>query len=174
MDSPSLEQIYKDYYQKVTFLVMKKVQDKSVVEDLVSDIFLKIANNLERFDSSKASIGTWVYTVANRYILDYYRTRKVYEAMPSESGAEGVMPDTLVDYTEPDSEMLMEEQLEALADAMEHLKQKERDVIILHYYKEMTLKQVAETMRMSYPNAKILHKKALGKLQMYINGVRPH
>ena len=53
-----------------------------------------------------------------------------------------------------------------LAQALLQLKEKERDLVILFYYKEMTLKKAAETMGMSYANAKVLHKKALTKLEM--------
>lgn len=163
-ESIAMEQIYIEYYQKIKYLVMKKVGDASVVEDLVSEIFLKITQNLDRYDAAKASLSTWIYTVANRYIMDYYRLRKVHEALPEENGAEGVLPAILVDAGELDANLLLEEQLEELSKALELLKQKERDLIILYYYKEMTLKQVAEMMHMSYANAKVLHKKALMKL----------
>ena len=52
-----------------------------------------------------------------------------------------------------------------LADALEELDSRLRDIILLHYYGEKTLKDIASAMNMSYPNVKILHKKALYELK---------
>lgn len=164
MYEETLEKIYTDYHEKVTHLVRKKVADESAVEDIVSDIFMKIAQNISRYDAGKASMATWVFTISNRTVLDYYRTRKVHEVIPEESGENGSFPDVLVDDAALDAELLKEELLRELAESLTKLKVKERDLIVLCYYKEMTLKQAAVMMDMSYANAKVLHKKALTKL----------
>lgn len=39
-------------------------------------------------------------------------------------------------------------------------------LILLHDYKGMTLKAVADKMGMSYINAKVIHKKALSSLRL--------
>ena len=46
-------------------------------------------------------------------------------------------------------------------EALEKLPQRERDLIILHYYTGLTLKEVAVKMSMSYSNTKLVHNKAL-------------
>lgn len=163
-DMVSLEEIYQEYYPKVTGLVYKKVGDRDAVEDLVEDIFLKIAQNLDRYDPDKASLSTWIYTIASRMIMDYYRGRRLFLEIPNESGEEGSLPEVLVDDKALDANLLLEEQLELLAEGLTQLKQKERDIVILYYYKDITLKEAAQVMGMSYANAKVLHKKALNKL----------
>ena len=55
--------------------------------------------------------------------------------------------------------------LEQLAEALESLDERSRDLIILHYYDGLTLKEIADRMQMSYPNAKVIHKKALRSLK---------
>lgn len=169
MAAVTLDQIYTEYYDKVTFFVRRKIADTNEVEDFVQDIFLKIANNLDKYDPEKASLSTWVYTVANRMVVDYYRSRKVFDAIPEENGVEGHFPDQLVNDQELDANLIKEEQLQSLADALGQLKQKERDLIILHYYSNMTLKEVAMRMGMSYANAKVIHKKAIGKLNLLMS-----
>lgn len=61
--------------------------------------------------------------------------------------------------------LVLEEELERLSHVLEKLHERERDLIFLHYYKEYTLKQIAEMMGMSYGNAKVVHKKALKALE---------
>ena len=165
MQQSSLEEIYNTYYKKIYSFVMRKISDVDITEDLVSDIFLKVAANLDRFDPDKACVSTWLYTIANNTVLDYYRTRKVYEPIPDENGSEGLMPEALVDTKDIESEIIANEELEELAKALEHISVRSRDVIVLHYYADMTLKDVARQMGMSYANIKIVHKKALQELR---------
>ncbi len=75
------------------------------------------------------------------------------------------MPDSLVESKGLDAGLLEEEQLEELADALAKLPERSRDIIILHYYGNMTLKEVAFKMGMSYANIKIVHKKAIQELK---------
>ena len=57
--------------------------------------------------------------------------------------------------------------LDNFADALLTLKEKDRDLIILHYYTGHTLKEVADMMGMSYINAKVIHKRALESLRAF-------
>ena len=42
------------------------------------------------------------------------------------------------------------------------------DLIILHYYNNMQLKEIALKLHMSYSNCKLVHNKALMKLHQYL------
>ena len=76
-----------------------------------------------------------------------------------------MMPLSLIDSQELDADIIKAEMLDQLADALESLADRERDLIILHYYSNLTLKEIAVKMRMSYANVKIIHKKALSKMR---------
>ena len=75
------------------------------------------------------------------------------------------MPD-LAHWRRSDAPAPASDDLDALADALLALKEKERDLIVLHYYMGHTLKIAAEMMGMSYINAKVIHKKALTGLRL--------
>ena len=146
-------QIYLDYHDKVSAYVRGKVQDRHEAEDLVSSVFVKVYQKLESFDASKASLSTWIYTITRNSVVDYYRTRRVHTEFADYMETE--------DFAAPEADDI----LDSLADALLTLKERERDLIILHYYKGHTLKKVAEMMDMSYINAKVIHKKALNQLR---------
>ena len=165
MGAMSVEAIYTDFYKKVSYFVMKKVGNDIVTEDIVSDVFLKVARNIDRFDPEKAAISTWIYTIANNTVLDYHRTRKVYSEIPTENGESGALPEALVDSVPLDSALIANDELTEMAEALEKIQERLRDIIILHYYENLTLKEIAVRMGMSYANVKILHKKALHELR---------
>ena len=155
----SAEALYQEFEPKVRAYVYGKIQDPHEVEDLVSAVFLKVVKKLDTFDPAKASLSTWVYTITRNTVTDFFRTRRTMVAFEDYMGGETPAPD------------LTDDALEALADALVALKEKERDLIILHYYKGHTLKVVAEMMGMSYINAKVIHKKALNGLRERMQSV---
>ena len=148
------EQIYLQYHDKVRAYVRGKIQDPHDVEDLVSAVFMKIVQKLDSYDPEKASVSTWVYTITRNTVTDHFRTRRTLVALEDYMADEA--PEELNDGV-----------LDSLADALLALKEKERSLIVLHYYTGHTLKEVAEMMGMSYINAKVIHKKALESLRAF-------
>ena len=153
------EEIYLQYHDKIEFYIWGKVSDKYLAEDLTSVVFLKIYEKLANYDSSKASVSTWIYTIANNTVIDYFRTRKVSEELPEE----------IAQMSEIEDDYVKEEELTELAAALRKLPERERDLLILHYYDNLTLKEIALKMGMSYANVKIVHAKAISHLKELID-----
>lgn len=154
-DAITPEEIYRAFYPKVRAYVRGKIVNHHDVEELVSAVFLKVVQKLDSYDPAKASLSTWVYTITRNTVTDFFRSRRPAMALEDYLAVE--VPDAQV----------ADDALEALADALLSLKEKERDLIVLHYYQGHTLKTVAELMGMSYINAKVIHKKALDRLRAF-------
>ena len=121
---PDREQIYIEYVDKVRRYVKGKIQNQQEVEDLVSSIFVKVYQNISSFDRKKASISTWIYTITRNTVIDYFKAHKIVCELPE-----------ILEYTEEGFEdVLKKETLDELAEALEQLEQRKRDLIILHYY----------------------------------------
>lgn len=153
------EEVFNLYHNKIESLIYSKVSDVYLAQDLTSEVFLKIYKKLDSYDEEKASIGTWIYTIANNTVIDYFRTRKVTEEVPEE----------VASMDEVDEEIMREDMLKSLAIALKKLSEKERDVIILRYYDDMSLKDISEKMGISYAYAKVLHAKAISNLRESID-----
>ena len=155
------ETVYREYRERVSRYIHSRVTNPSDAEDLLSCVFLKVYQGLGGFCEEKASLSTWIYTITRNTVQDFYR-RKTPVLLP-ENWREISENDTAEDL------LLAQEQLEELAEALEQLEQRQRDLIILHYYKEKTLRDIAVQMGMSYSNAKVLHTKALSRLKELLN-----
>lgn len=151
-------QIYTEYHKKVLSYLNGKVNDAYLAEDICSDVFLKIYEKLDSFDDSKASVSTWIFTITRNTLTDYFRTRRVYSEIPEELPMD----------SDIEENYCQNETLDALADALEALPERERDLIILHYYSGKTLKEVAEALDISYAYVKVLHNKALAAMKNYL------
>ena len=155
-DTPK-EAIYRDYHGKVSGYIRSKISLAQDAEDIVADVFLKVYEKLDSFDESKASLSTWIYTITRNTLTDYFRTKKVFEEIP----------ETVEDDASVEDEICSAEALETLVNALENLDERERDIIILRFYSGKTLKEIAETMHISYAYVKVLQNKALAALKKY-------
>ena len=70
---PDAECIYREFYGKIYGYVYSKISNASDVQDLVSSVFLKMLQNLDRFSPERASLSTWIYTIARHTVVDYRR-----------------------------------------------------------------------------------------------------
>ena len=147
--------IYRDYHGKVFGYIRSKISSAQDAEDIAADVFLKIYEKLESFDESKSSLSTWVYTITRNTLTDYFRTRKVFAEIP----------ESIEDETSVEDEICTAEMLEALADALETLDERERDIIILRFYSGKTLREISSQMGISYAYVKVLQNKALEKMK---------
>ncbi len=153
---PSKEQIYTDYKDKVFAYIRNHVNSPEDAEDLCADVFVKVYDKLDTFDESKARISTWIYSITSNTVIDFYRTNHIHSEIPED------LSDTKSSIEE---EVLTQESLSELATALLKLTEEQRDIIVLRYYKGLTLQEISQKMNLSYGITKLRHREALGKLQ---------
>lgn len=68
----NLETIWKTYQSSLKSFLHSKVSHEAEVDDLLQDILLKVHENLHTLQSS-GSIKAWLFQIANRCIVDFYR-----------------------------------------------------------------------------------------------------
>lgn len=63
-DSRAFNAIYDKYWRRVFYLLVRDIGDASVAEELTQDTFLLAYKYLKTFDGAKASLSTWLGTIA--------------------------------------------------------------------------------------------------------------
>ena len=69
-------------------------------------------------------------------------------------------------FEQPESAVEKEELKKTIAGALDSLTEKERNVILLYYYEEMTLKEISLAMEVTESRVSQLHTKALQKMKL--------
>ena len=86
-----------------------------------------------------------------------------------EQGADnGVKEFKKTTFVEPEQAVDREEVKKLLMEALELLTEKERKVVLLYYYEELTLKEVASVLEVSESRISQLHSKALEKMKKHL------
>lgn len=161
----NLEEIYSEYYPKVLQYIQNHTNGHMDAEDIAQNVFVKVFAKWDTFDPAKSSVSTWIFNIMRNTLIDHQRSMSYRQH------------DELSEFMADDSDdmldsLILEEEQDRLADALESLSVEERDLIILHYYSERTLLEVAEMMRRPYGQIKRLHAKALKNLRQQME--TPH
>ncbi len=135
--------------------------------DIVQDIFIKVWQNLKKFNSAKASFKTWIYTIARNTITDYLRKKK--PALFSQLDSEDDTP-SFEDSIE-DTALLPDEVLEKAEDSaflnslIGGLSVNYRTVLSLYYDEEMTFDEIGKVLGKPLNTVKSQHRRALLELK---------
>src|SRR5215212_4540548 len=71
----ALSTLYDRYSRTVYGVGLKILGNRSLAEELVQDVFLKVWRSAGTFDSSRGSFSTWLYRVTRSVAVDLYRKR---------------------------------------------------------------------------------------------------
>ena len=152
------EEIYKEYHNKVYGYFISHTGNPEDSEDLTADVFVKAFKALDGFDPEKASVSTWIYTIARNLYIDFLRKKRDITELPEELEAEDNI----------EGKIVSEEQLSMLTEALKVLPQEQREIIILHYYSNKPLTEITFLTGLSYSAVKTRHQKALETLRKHM------
>ncbi|MFZ5341178.1 MAG: RNA polymerase sigma factor [Patescibacteria group bacterium] len=66
--------LYDHYFQKIYDFVFYKIGNKNDTQDLVSDVFMKVFENIGSFDIARGTkFSSWIYMIANNVVIDHFR-----------------------------------------------------------------------------------------------------
>ncbi len=150
------EELYNVYREKVERYIRSHVRNEHDRADIVQQVFLNAISALKDYDPEKASISTWLYAITRNAVIDYYRS---LEKTPLSAD------DNELQLLSQEEKPLSEETLEALADALEQLPERERKIIVLRFYGGYSAKETAEKLGLSYANVRFLQYNAIKKLR---------
>lgn len=93
---------------------------------------------------------------------------------PSGTGDQISLIDTIEDASGPDPELSLEETevREALAEAISALPEREKLVVTLYYYEELTLREIGEVLGVTESRVSQLHTKAILRMKAHLAGAQ--
>lgn len=155
------EQNYKKYYSIVYKYILRRISDPHQAEELTMNAFETCYEKLESYDSGKASFSTWLYTIVNNKLKNYYRDRKIYtdidDCREMISGFEEEI--LAAEY--------IKEMRNNLADALKSLNETQRNIIILKYFKEKSSVEISNILGITAVNVRVNLSRATAKLKEY-------
>ncbi len=80
-DDSDFRELADRHFDQVRWLVLCAVRDNAMTEDLVQEIFFKVARKLDRFEG-KAAFSTWLYRIALNTVNTHQTSRRDRKTQP--------------------------------------------------------------------------------------------
>ncbi|MCK4777936.1 MAG: sigma-70 family RNA polymerase sigma factor, partial [Actinomycetia bacterium] len=71
-DNEAIKSIYNKYVGPIYKYIFFHIGDKSEVEDITSEVFIKVIKNIKKIRDT-SNYKAWIYRVAKNTISDYWR-----------------------------------------------------------------------------------------------------
>ncbi|MCB0208724.1 MAG: RNA polymerase sigma factor [Anaerolineae bacterium] len=140
-DQDAFDELYNLHAQSIYRLGWAMLQQTQAAEDVVQETFLRAYKARHRFDSSKASFGTWLYQIALNYCRSHLRKKRLL-TIPWLRQTDDA-PDLPDARPGPESSALRSEYRRMLWEAVQSLSDPLKEVVTLHYYMELPAVEVA-------------------------------
>src|SRR6266508_4363964 len=160
-DPEAFAKLYDAYVERVTRYVYFRVSKNIDAEDVVSQVFLKAWENLDRYKMGSSPFIAWLYTIARNLVIDHYRTRK--DTLPLEEAI--TLPS---DMEMPDEEAQTHFDLQAMRDALQFLTSDQRQALILKYIAGLPNDSIAKIMNKQEGTIRGLQMRGLQTLAKYM------
>ena len=147
-DKAAFETLYSSYRDRLFFFAKKYTGSREAAEDIVSETFIAAMEKLPTLRKGEA-VGSWLYSIAYNKCMDHLKaqagTTSLDDSIEQELRSPVMLPD---DYA-------VNEQMKAqLRDIIDSLSPEARSAVILYYYEEMSLEEVARSMHTNENAAK--------------------
>jgi RNA polymerase sigma-70 factor (ECF subfamily) len=162
----ALSVLYDRYSRTVFGVGLKILGDRSLAEELVQDVFLKVWRSSHTFDPSRGSFSTWLYRVTRSCALDLYRKR-AHKVRQVSNGA--VHIDAVRDSSDGPQEIVDESWLSwRVSRALEVLDAPHREVIELAYFSGLSQREISERTGVPLGTVKSRTASAFRSLRKYL------
>jgi RNA polymerase sigma-70 factor (ECF subfamily) len=153
-DRDAFYALYNRYLQRVYNRVKSKVPPQDV-EDVTQEIFIALVRSLETYQQ-RSRFNTWLYTIVNRQIADFYRRRSRSErghSVELDSDGAPEIPST-AEHDSADQRMIIQTALNSLP---EHY----QEVIMMRFADGLTFAEIAQQRGQPLEAVKSLYRRAL-------------
>lgn len=162
-DHEAYGELFMDYYTALVRYAWPMLQVHEDAEDAVHDAFLKSWIRLSRFDGRKGKYSTWIFAITRNCCMDRLRQRK-----------RTITPDPTSEFFEnvhearktwdPESTAVHSDCQTELFAMVATLAEIYRETIVLHYWNEKSIKEIAAITQTSVSNVK--SRLSRGRMQL--------
>ena len=132
-----MQVLFARHHVRVYRFVLRVVRDETKAEDLISEVFLDVWRQADRFEG-RSAVSTWLLAIARFKALSALRRRPDEEL--DDEAAEAI-EDT---SDNPEESLAKKDKSAVIRKCLEGLSADHREIIDLVYYHEKSVEEVAE------------------------------
>jgi len=175
-DQLAFRELMKKYRDSIFNLIFRIIRDRTQVEDLTQETFVKAFASLRNFNREYA-FSTWLYKIATNSSIDYIRKKKLHTLSINKpiSHEDSDYSIELPDSTyEPDKVIIRSQKSVIIAEAIAQLPPKYRKVIVMRHTEERDYAEIAKMLKIPIGTVKAHIFRARELLYKYLRDRIPH
>lgn len=156
-DQQAFVELFNYFAPRVKAFLMKSGADPSLAEECTQEVMATLWHKAHLFDPARASVATWIFTIARNRKIDVLRKQKRPEPEDLPWGPEA----------EPDQEdvLTLQQESENLHAAMAKLPEAQKDLIEKAYFGDFTHSEIASQTGLPLGTIKSRIRLALERLR---------
>lgn len=134
-DHAAFAELFRHFAPRVKAFLMKSGASQTLAEECTQEVMATLWHKADMFDPSRASVATWIFTIARNRKIDMIRKTRRPEPEDLPWGPEA----------EPDQEevIALQQDTEKLGEALAQLPQKQRELVEKAYFGDLSHSQIA-------------------------------
>jgi RNA polymerase sigma-70 factor (ECF subfamily) len=160
-DAGAFEELVLRYQKPIYGFVLRLLKDPAEAEDTVQKVFILVYQNLNNF-RFESTFKTWLYRISINQCHNVFRQQKNREFSPIDD-----LP--LADTRASQEDDYSHKEIMALAQkAIEKLPTKQRMVLLLRVYQDLSFEEIGKALNIRANSAKVNFHYALEKIKEWM------
>ena len=137
-DRSALEYLYDHYSSALYGVIFRILKKEEIAEEVLQDVFMKIWDRFESYDSTKGKLFTWMVNIARNQAIDKTRSKEISKDSKTSTIEKSV--------SRIDSEDYVEQKIEGIGvkDILKNLTDDQKFVVEHLYFQGYSQSELAE------------------------------
>lgn len=172
-DAALLDELIEQYQHRLMRYLTAMTGRPDLAEDIFQETWIRVLERGHQYDD-RGSFDAWLFTIARNRALDYFRRRSLLSLDGLMQPEDGSAPfDLVAEGPSPLDQIGTLERSAALADAMAKLNPIHREVLVLHFYEDLTMREIAEITGIRMPTVKSRLYRAISFFEGFLRSAGP-
>lgn len=158
-DNKAFAYLYDNYASALYSIILQIVNDGELANDVLQEVFVNIWRRIEQYDATKGRLFTWMMNIARNAAIDTLRSRSYQNSRKNQSIGDNVDTIQVTDVIQPGIDTI------GLRKVLEKLREEQRILIELAYFKGYTHEEIAELEKLPLGTVKTRIRNALIQLR---------
>lgn len=138
-NNAAMELLVRQNYSMVQSFIYRLIGDYNLSYDITQEVFIKMMKNLKRFKIENCNFKSWILKIASNTCKDYFKSNAYKQRNETKDIDDLNIKDdkNVIDILEKN------EKRKAVKEAVMSLSENQREAVILKYYHDLKIKEIA-------------------------------
>ncbi len=166
-DQDAFASLVRKYWKQIHTFAWRKTGDFQIAEDIVQETFLQVYQKLDTLEDP-TQFTRWLHQIANRRCIAWLRKNRVQTEPLEETDLSEIETEAYSRYVATEhAKTTAAAQRDLVEKLLAKLKARDREVITLHYFEEMSSPEIGEFLGVSENTIKSRLHRARQQLKKY-------